>query len=238
MEEGRWPDGGAAAATRYEAGAFRDAVKQQLAWEDGGSDSPSKLIAIMDAQLNKFEAGKEILGVRISNAVSDKPKDKRQRKDVGRVVKETAGKRHGSKSRVNGDDGVKTFWGTCFVCGEQEHKKGRCPTCKESGKKVTAQPQRLSSDIAPSTGVSTGARLRDPSAASSSVPQGSASRTRSAVARKRTVSYRTVSVEAQEKKERHADQVQGRLDMCLERIECFVRSWLGRRQTTHMRRTG
>ena len=33
------------------------------------------------------------------------------------------------------------------------------------------------------------------------------------------MSYRTVSVETQEKEEGHADQVQGRLDMCLEYIE-------------------
>ena len=56
---------------------FRDAVKLQLAWENGDSDSPRKLMAIMDAQLDKFEAAGEILGVRISNTVSDKSKDKR-----------------------------------------------------------------------------------------------------------------------------------------------------------------
>ena len=33
------------------------------------------------------------------------------------------------------------------------------------------------------------------------------------------MSYRTVSVETPEKEEGHADQVQGRLDMCLEHIE-------------------
>ena len=97
---------------------------------------------------------------------------------------ETAGKRNGSKSRVNGDDGVKPFWGTCFVCGEQGHKQDRCPTRKEGDKKATAQLQRSSSAIAPSAGVSTGARLRGPSSASSSVPQGPASSTRSAVAGK------------------------------------------------------
>ena len=69
---------------------FRDAVKLQLAWEDGDSDSPSKLMAIMGAQLVKFEAAEEILGVRISNTVSDKPKDKRQGKDVW-----TSGERNG-----------------------------------------------------------------------------------------------------------------------------------------------
>ena len=56
---------------------FRDAVKLQLAWEDGDSGSPRKLMAVMDAQLDKFEAAEEILGVRISNTVSDKSKDKR-----------------------------------------------------------------------------------------------------------------------------------------------------------------
>ena len=75
-------------------------------------------MAIMDAQLDNFEAAEELLGVHISNTASDKPKDKRQGKDVGRVGKETVGKRNGSKSRVNGDDDVKPFWGTCFVCGE------------------------------------------------------------------------------------------------------------------------
>ena len=165
---------------------FRDVVKLQLAWGDGGSDSPSKLMASMDAQLDKFEAAEEILGLRISNTVSDKPKDKRQGKDVGRVGKEAASKRNGSKTRVNVDDGVKTFWGTCFMCGD------RCLTRTESDTKATAQPQRPSSAIAPSAGVSVGARLRAPSLASSSVPQGPASRTRSAVAGKPTVSYRTV----------------------------------------------
>ena len=76
----------------------------------------------------------------------------------------------------------------CFVCGEQGHEKERCPTGMESDKKASAQPQRSSSAITPSAGISTGARLRSPSSASSSVPQGPASRTRSAVAGKSTVS--------------------------------------------------
>ena len=101
------------------------------------------------------------------------------------------------------------------MCGEQGHKKDRCPTRTESGTKAIAQPQRSSSAIAPSAGVSTGARLRAPSLASSSVPQGPASRTRSAVAGKPAVSYRTVSVQTQEKEEGHADKVQRRLDTCL-----------------------
>ena len=120
---------------------------------------------------------------------------------------------------MNVDDGVKTFCGTCFVCGEQGDKKDRCPTRTESDKKMTAQPQRSSSATAPSAGISTGARLRAPSLASSSVPQGPASRTRSAVAGKPAVLYRTVSVETQEKEEGNADQVQGRLGICLEQIE-------------------
>ena len=117
------------------------------------------------------------------------------------------------------DDGVKTFWDTCFVCGEQGHTKDRCPIRTESDIKATAQPQRSSSVISPSAGISTGARLRAPSLASSSVPQGPASRTRSAVAGKPAMSYRTVSVETQEKEEGHANQVQRRLDICLEQIE-------------------
>ena len=71
-------------------------MKQQLAWEDGDSDSPSKLMTIMDAQLSKFEAAEEILGIRISNTMSDKPKDKRQDKDIGRVGKKTVVKRKGT----------------------------------------------------------------------------------------------------------------------------------------------
>ena len=141
--------------------------------------------------------------------------------------KETAGKRNGSKTRVNVDDGVKTFWGTCFVCGEQGHKKKRCPTRTESDKKATAQPQRSSSDIAPSAGVSTGARVRAPSLISSSVPQSFASRTHSAVAGFAAVSYRTVSVETQEKEEGHADQVQRRLDICLEQIKMLCTELVG-----------
>ena len=128
---------------------------------------------------------------------------------------------------MNVDDGVKTYWGTCFVCGEQGHKKDRCPTRTKSDKKATAQPQRSSSAIAPSAGISTGARLRAPSLASSSVPQGPASRTRSAVAGRPAVSYRTVSVETQEKEEGHADQVQGRLNMCLEQIEMLRTELVG-----------
>ena len=184
-------------------------------------------MAIMDAQLDKFEAAEEILEVRISNTVSDKPKDKRQGKDIGRVGTKTASKRNGSKTHVNVDDGVKTFWGTCFVCGEQGHEKDRCPTRTESDKKTTAQPQRSSSAIAPSAGVSNGARLRAPSLASSSVPQGPVSRTRSAVAGKPAVSYRTVSAETQEKEEGYADQVQGRLVICLEQIEMFRTELVG-----------
>ena len=40
-------------------------------------------MAIMDAQLDTFEAADEIQGVHISNTVSDKPKDKVKGKDVG-----------------------------------------------------------------------------------------------------------------------------------------------------------
>ena len=111
--------------------------------------------------------------------------------------------------------------------GEQGHKKDRCPTRKEYDKKATAQSQRSSSAIAPSAGVSIGARLRAPSSASSSVPQGPARRTRSAVAGEPAVSYRTVSVETQEKEEGHADQVQGRLDMCLKQIEMLCTELVG-----------
>ena len=73
---------------------FRDSVKQQLAWEDEDSDSLSKLIATMDAQLDTFEAAEEILGVRISNAVSDKPKVRDRARTLDewgrrRLVKET-----------------------------------------------------------------------------------------------------------------------------------------------------
>ena len=49
---------------------FRNVVKLQLASDDGDSDSPSKLMAIMNAQLDKFEAVEEVLVVRISNTVS------------------------------------------------------------------------------------------------------------------------------------------------------------------------
>ena len=76
---------------------FRDAMKQQLTRKDGVFDSPRKSIAIMDGQLDKFEAAEKNIGVRISNPVSDKPKDKRQGKDVGRVGKDTAGKGNGRK---------------------------------------------------------------------------------------------------------------------------------------------
>ena len=181
----------------------------------------------MDVQLDKFEAAKEILGVRVSNAASDKPKDKRQGKDVGRMGKGMVGKRNGSNSCVNGDHGVKTVWGICFVCGEQGRKKDHCPTRKESDKKVTAQPQRPSPVIAPSTGVLTGSRLSAPSSASSYVPQGPASRTRSAGAGKPAKSHRAASVETQEKGEGHADQVQERLDMCLEQIEMLRTELVG-----------
>ena len=215
-------------ATRYKSAPFGDAVKQQLVGEDGGSESSSKLMAIMDVQLDKFEAAEEVLGVRISNAVSDKPKDRRQGKGVGRVGKETAGKRNESKSRVNCDDGVKTFWGTCFVCGEQGHKKDRCSTRKESDKKVTAQRQRSCSAIASSAGVLTGARVRAPSSTSPSVPQVPASKMGPAGAGKPAVSYRTVSVETQEKEERHAHQVQGRIDtLCLEQTEMLRTELVG-----------
>ena len=41
------------------------------------------------------------------------------------------------------------------------------------------------------------------------------------------MSYRTVSVETQEKEKGHADQVQGRLDMCLEQIEMLRTELVG-----------
>lgn len=63
-------------------------VEQQLAWEDGNHESPSKLMVVMDAQLDKFGAREKTLEVSISDAVSDKLKDKRQGKDCGRVGKE------------------------------------------------------------------------------------------------------------------------------------------------------
>ena len=74
-------------------------MKQQLSWEDGDSDYPGKPIAITDAQLDKFEAVEKVLGIRISNAVSDEPMDTRQGIYVERVGKETTGKRNGRKSR-------------------------------------------------------------------------------------------------------------------------------------------
>ena len=39
---------------------FRDAVKLQLAWEDGDCDSPSKLMVIMEAQLDKFRPRRKL----------------------------------------------------------------------------------------------------------------------------------------------------------------------------------
>ena len=104
---------------------------------------------------------------------------------------------------------------------------GRKPTRKERDKKAIAQPQRSSSAIVPSAGVSTGAKLRASSSASSPIPQGSASRTRSSVAGKPTVSYRSVWVETRENEEGHADQVQGRLDMCLRQIEMLRTKLVG-----------
>ena len=56
---------------------------------------------------------------------------------------------------------------------------------------------------------------------------GSASRTRSVVVGKSAVSYRTVSVETQEKEEGHAYQVQRRLEMCLEQIEILRTELVG-----------
>ena len=41
------------------------------------------------------------------------------------------------------------------------------------------------------------------------------------------MSYRVVSVETQEKEEGHADQVQGRLDMCLKQIKMFCTKLVG-----------
>ena len=58
---------------------FRDGVKQ-LAWEDEDSDSNSKLMAIMDAQLDKLETAEEIKGFvsvmrcRISRRTRDRSK--------------------------------------------------------------------------------------------------------------------------------------------------------------------
>ena len=76
---------------------FRDAVKLQLAWEEGDSDSPSKLMTIMNAQLDKFEAAEEILGVRINNTESDKPKTRGRARTLDewgrrRLVKEMEAK--------------------------------------------------------------------------------------------------------------------------------------------------
>lgn len=53
---------GAADFEWYEADTFRDAVKQKLALEDGNADSPNKPMIDMDAQLETFEAAKEMLG--------------------------------------------------------------------------------------------------------------------------------------------------------------------------------
>lgn len=48
-------------------------------------------------------------------------------KDGGRVGKRKAGRRNGRKSRVNGDNDVKMFWGTCFECWEKGQKEDYCP---------------------------------------------------------------------------------------------------------------
>lgn len=43
-----------------------------------------------------------------------------------------------SISRLNGDGGVHTFWGTCFELGEKGGKKDRFPTLRVSHTKATA----------------------------------------------------------------------------------------------------
>ena len=226
LEEGRWQDGGAATSARDEASAFRDAVKQQLAWEYGDSDSPSKLMAVMDAQLDKFEAAEAILGVRARDAVSEKPKDKTQCNDGGRVKKNAVGKKNGSQSRGSGG-GERTFWGAYYACGEQGHTKAQCPTRKGRDKKAAGQQQTSSSVTTPSSSASVGTRPRAPASASSSVAQGPASRTRSAVSGKPTVSHRAVLVGSQDKGNGHADSVQDRLGVCLEQIQMLRMELVG-----------
>ena len=99
-------------------------------------------------------------------------------------------------------------------------------TRKDSDKKATAQPQRSSSAVAPSASVSTGVRLGAPSSVSSSVLQGPVSRTRSAVAGKPVVISDHFGGKPREGKG-HANQVQGRLDMCLEQIEMLRTELIG-----------
>ena len=218
---------------------FRDAVKLQLAWEDGDSDSPSTLMVIMDAQLDKIEAAEEVLGVRISNTVSDKPKDRRQSKDVGQVGKETAGKINGRKSRVNGDDGVKTFWGTCFVCGEQGHRRA---AARFTRRVVRRRLRNLRGQVRPSH-LQLAFRLeldsvlpRRPHRPFHKVlPAGCAL----LLPGNRVVCHiGPFRWKRKRRKKGMLIKYRGALTCTWNGLKCFVRSWLGRRRTTHMRRPG
>ena len=76
---------------------FRDAVKLQLAWEEGDSDSPSKLMTIMNASWISSRSRRKFSGfvLIIRSRISRKTKDRARTLDEWgrrRLVKEMEAK--------------------------------------------------------------------------------------------------------------------------------------------------
>ena len=168
--------------------------------------------------------------------MSDEPKDKRQGKDVGRVGKETVGKRNGSKLRVNGNDGVKPFWGTCFVCGEQAIRR----TAVRFARRVTRSQLRsfrvrpLHSLLAFQLELGFVLHRRPRRPFHKVLPAGRAL----LLPGNRLCHIGPFRWEPKRRKKGMLIKCRDSLTYAWNILKCFVRSWLGRRRTTHMRRPG
>ena len=218
---------------------FRDAVKLQLTWEDGDPDSPSKLLAIMDAQLNRFEAAEEVLGVRISNTGSDNPKDIRQGEGVGRVGKETASKRNGSNLRMNVDDGVLRRFGVLVSCvGSKVMRRNgarlawRVTRRRVRNLKGQVRPSHL--QLAFRLELGSVLRRRPHRPFHKALPAGRALR----LPGNRLCHSRPFRWKSKRRKKGMLIKCRGAVTCAWNILKCFVQSWLGRRRTTYMRRPG
>ena len=151
--------------------------------------------------------------------------------------KETAGKRNGSKPRVNGDHGVKTFWGTCFVCGEQGHKKDRCPTCKERRRRLRSLSGQVRSSpllLAFRLKLDSVLRRRPRRPFHKVLPAGRAL----LLPENRLCHIGPFRWKPKRRKKGMLTKCRGALTCARNILKWFVRGWLGRRRTTYMRRPG
>ena len=190
-------------------------------------------MAIMDAQLDTLEIAEEIQGVCISNPVSDKPEGK----DVGRVGKETAGKINRSKSHVvNGDNGVKTFGELIYCVGSKAIRRAAARLVRRVTRRQIRSPR---GQVRPShlllavrLELCSVLRRRPRCPFHKTLPAG---RALLLPGNRLLCHIGPFWWKPDRRKKGTLIKCTGALTCAWNRLKCFVRSWLGRHRTTHMR---